>query len=428
MKSTQISKVLAREILDSRGNPTVETTIWAGDISAKASVPSGASTGVHEALELRDGDKKRYGGKGVLKACKNVNTRIFKAIKGINVLQQQVLDEVMLKLDKTANKSKLGANAILSVSLANARLAAKIQGSELYEYLRALYLKQTENSNYESIPKQKYALPTPLLNVINGGVHADSGLDIQEYFIIPHAKKFSDQLEMGTAVYYKLKKNLSDQGFSTGVGDEGGFAPKLALNEDALKQLEAAVKNCGYTFGKDFYLGMDAASSEFFDKSKNSYLIKDAKTSLKPASIYQFYKKWIDKYQLNVLEDGCAEDDFLGWKFLTQNLGKETLLVGDDLFVTNLKRIQMGINQKIANAVLIKVNQIGTLSETLSAVSLARAHNYKIVVSHRSGETSDDFISDLAVAVNAEYIKAGAPCRGERLAKYNRLLEIEEQI
>jgi enolase len=425
MKSTQISKILAREILDSRGNPTVETTIWAGEIWATASVPSGASTGIHEALELRDGDKKRYGGLGVLNACKNVNTKIAKVLKGFDVTKQREIDEKMIVLDKTKNKSKLGANAILSVSLASARLAAKIEGLELYEYLAKVY---RGNGNEVLPTKIKYTIPTPLFNVINGGVHADSGLDIQEFFIIPQTKKFSNQLEAGVLVYHQLKKNLMAEGYSIGVGDEGGFAPKLPSNEDALKYLAEAVKKSGFVLGKDFNLGMDAASSEFYDKSKATYELKASKTSLKSASIYQFYKKWINKYSISVIEDGCAEDDFLGWKFLTQNLGQNVLLVGDDLFVTNSKRIQMGINQKIANSVLIKVNQIGSLSETFDAIKLAQQNNYKVILSHRSGETPDSFIADLSVAVNADYIKAGAPCRGERLAKYNRLLEIEEKI
>ncbi len=413
----KITKIQAREILDSRGNPTVETRVWAGETSATASVPSGASTGVHEALELRDNDKQRYWGKGVLKACKHVNEKIFKAIKGLGAGQQEKIDAVMLELDGTENKSKLGANAILSVSLAVARLAAKAQKLELYEYLAKLYGYQ---------PKQ---LPTPLFNVINGGVHAvSSGLDVQEFFIIPQSRKFSENLRMGSEVYHALKKNLEARGLNTGVGDEGGFAPHLASNELAFKHLQAAIKGAGYVLGKDFKLGTDAAASEFFDQKKQLYVLKADKKSYKAIQIYKMYKAWVDKYHLEIIEDGCAEDDFLGWKFLTQNLGGQTLLVGDDLFATNSKRIQMGVTQKIANAVLIKVNQIGTLTETIAAIKLSQNNKYKIVISHRSGETNDSFISDLAVAAGAEYIKAGAPCRGERLAKYNRLVEIEEQL
>ena len=404
------------EVLDSRGNPTVQTTVWAGDVSATASVPSGASTGVHEALELRDGDKKRYGGKGVLKACKHVNEKIFKALKGMSAGDQELIDRAMLDLDGTDNKAKLGANAILSVSLATARLAAKLKNQELFEYLAVTYGYELKN------------LPTPFFNVINGGAHADSGLDIQEFFIIPLKGNFATKLRMGAEVFHTLKSQLAAQKLTTAVGDEGGFAPKLSSNEDALKQLETAIKTAGYKLGADFALGMDAAASEFFNTKTGTYELKASKISAKSTNIYQTNKKWLSKYPILAIEDGCAEDDFLGWKFLTQNLGSQTLLIGDDLFVTNPVRIQMGITQKIANAVLIKVNQIGTLTETLAAIKLAQKNKYKVVISHRSGETSDSFISDLAVAVNADYIKTGAPSRGERLAKYNRLLEIEELI
>ena len=412
----KITKIHAMEVLDSRGNPTVQTTVWAGDVSATASVPSGASTGVHEALELRDGDKKRYGGKGVLKACKHVNEKIFKALKGMSAGDQELIDRAMLDLDGTDNKAKLGANAILSVSLATARLAAKLKNQELFEYLAVTYGYELKN------------LPTPFFNVINGGAHADSGLDIQEFFIIPLKGNFATKLRMGAEVFHTLKSQLAAQKLTTAVGDEGGFAPKLSSNEDALKQLETAIKTAGYKLGADFALGMDAAASEFFNTKTGTYELKASKISAKSTNIYQTYKKWLSKYPILAIEDGCAEDDFLGWKFLTQNLGSQTLLIGDDLFVTNPVRIQMGITQKIANAVLIKVNQIGTLTETLAAIKLAQKNKYKVVISHRSGETSDSFISDLAVAVNADYIKTGAPSRGERLAKYNRLLEIEELI
>jgi enolase len=360
--------------------------------------------------------KKRYGGMGVLKACRNVNDKIFKVIKGISADKQEEIDRAMLELDGTDNKRKLGANAILSVSLACARLAAKLHHKELFSYLAQVY-------GYT--PK---ALPTPFFNVINGGKHADSGLDIQEFFIIPQKGNFAAKLRAGSEIFHQLKSQLAKKGFTVSVGDEGGFAPKLAGNEEALKQLSQAVAEAGYKLGKDVSLGMDAASSEFFDDKKGEYQLKSSKLSAKPSNIYQIYKKWLSKYPLMAIEDGCAEDDFLGWKFLTQNLGGQTLLIGDDLFVTNPVRIQMGITQKIANAVLIKVNQIGTLTETLAAIKLAQKNKYKIVISHRSGETSDSFIADLAVAVGAEYIKAGAPSRGERVAKYNRLLEIENLI
>lgn len=441
------------EVLDSRGNPTVQTTVWAGDKSATASVPSGASTGVHEALELRDGDKNRYGGKGVLKACKNVNGKIFEAIKGISAGNQQKIDETMLELDGTANKAKLGANAILSVSLAAARLAAKCQKMELYEYLRQVYL-QNDQTPTLTLPqggreikkgdlpqrgremkevlsqreREEYRLPTPFFNVINGGVHADSGLDVQEFFLIPLEGNFSNKLRMAAEVFHALKSQLASRGFATSVGDEGGFAPKLSSNEEAFKQLETVIKSAKYKLGTDFALGLDAASSEFFNEKKGVYEFKASKIIATPSNVYQVYKKWLAKYPLMAIEDGCAQDDFLGWKFLTQNLGDKTLLIGDDIFVTNPVRIQMGITQKIANAVLIKVNQIGTLTETIEAIKLSQKNNYKIVISHRSGETCDSFIADLAVATNADYIKTGAPSRGERLAKYNRLLEIENQL
>lgn len=412
----KITKIQALEVLDSRGNPTIQTTVWADEVSGTASVPSGASTGVHEALELRDGDKKRYGGKGVLKACKNVNDKIFKVIKGMSGTDQEGIDKAMLELDGTDNKRKLGANAILSVSLAVARLGAKIKHQELYEYLAETYGYEVKG------------LPTPFFNVINGGAHADSGLDIQEFFVIPLKGNFATKLRMGTEVFHTLKNQLAAKKLTVAVGDEGGFAPKLSSNEEALKQLEIAIKSAGYKMGPEFALGMDAAASEFFDAKKGTYELKASKISAKSSSMYQVYKKWISKYPIMSIEDGCAEDDFLGWKFLTQNLGSQTMLVGDDLFVTNPVRIQMGITQKIANSILIKVNQIGTLTETMAAIKLGQKNKYKIVISHRSGETSDTFISDLAVAVNAEYIKTGAPSRGERVAKYNRLLEIEDRL
>jgi enolase len=438
----RITKIRALEVLDSRGNPTVQTTVWAGETSATASVPSGASTGVHEALELRDNDSKRYNGKGVLKACKNVNDKIFKAVKGISAVDQQKIDETMIELDGTDNKAKLGANAILSVSLAAARLAAKCRKMELFAYLRGVYLQDDKTltpctsrltpvqgkPTLSQREREEYRLPTPFFNVINGGVHADSGLDIQEFFLIPLKGNFADKLRSSTEVFHTLKSLLGSKGLATSVGDEGGFAPKLSSNEDAFRQLEAAIKSAKYKLGTDFALGLDAASSEFFNEKKGVYEFKASKISATPSNVYQVYKKWLAKYPLVAIEDGCAQDDLLGWKFLTQNLGNKTLLIGDDVFVTNPARIQMGITQKIANAVLIKVNQIGTLTETLSAIKLSQKNKYKIVISHRSGETCDSFIADLAVAVNAEYIKSGAPCRGERLAKYNRLLEIEEQL
>jgi enolase len=416
MKQTKITKIQAGEILDSRGNPTVQIIMWAGSLSATVAIPSGASTGAHEAVELRDGDKKRYRGLGVLKACRNINDKIAPVIKGINALNQEQIDELLLELDGTKNKARLGANAILAVSLAAARLAAKAEGLELYEHLSQYYGYRAK------------IMPVPLFNVINGGKHADSGLDIQEYFIIPQRGKFRERLRQAAEVYQTLKSNLAANRLSVGLGDEGGFAPHLKTNERALDILSQAVKDAHYKLGKDFRLGIDAAASEFFDAEKEVYRLKASKVNYKPAGIYKMYQRWIKDYHLQIIEDGCSEDDFLGWQLLTKHLGQSTILVGDDLFVTNTQRIQNGIINRIANAVLIKPNQIGTLTETINAIKLAQQHDYQVVISHRSGETGDSFIADLAVAVNAEFIKAGAPARGERLAKYNRLAEIEERL
>ncbi len=412
----KITKIIAREILDSRGNPTIETTIWAGDVFATASVPSGASTGIHEALELRDNDKKRYNGLGVKKACKNVNQTIFKILKGKSVEDLRELDSLMIAADKTANKSRLGANSILSVSLAAARLGAKLAHKPLYKHL----------GNYYGFKSPK--LPTPLLNVINGGVHADSGLDIQEFFLIPLKGTFTDRIIRSHAVIRQLKSMLAKKGLSVGVGDEGGFAPKIGSNKKALRTLAAAISGAGFKLNKDFALGIDAAASEFFDQVREVYTLRADRKHFKPASIYKLYQNWINAYGLRIIEDGCAEDDFLGWQRMTAALGTETVLVGDDLFVTDPQRIEAGIIAGIANAVLIKVNQIGTVSETMEAIKLAKKYNYQVIISHRSGETADDFIADLAVAVGADYIKAGSLSRGERLAKYNRLMAIEEEL
>lgn len=411
-----ITRIEASEILDSRGNPTIQTTVWTGDVFATASVPSGASTGVHEALELRDGDKKRFSGLGVKKACRNVNTTIFRILKGKSVLNISELDRLMLAADKTPNKSKLGANAILSVSLASARLAAKVSNKPLYQFL---------NTHYKF---KNLKLPTPLLNVINGGVHADSGLDIQEFFLIPLKGSFADKINRSHTVIRKLKAILVKKGLSTGVGDEGGFAPKIGSNKKALQVLADSIKAAGFKLGKDFALGIDAAASEFFDPDKEIYRLKADQKHFKPASLFKLYEKWKQIFNLQIIEDGCAEDDFLGWQQLTLALGSTTILVGDDLFVTNTQRIEAGIIAGVANAVLIKPNQIGSLTETIAAIKLAQKYNYKVIISHRSGETTDDFISDLAVAAGAEFIKAGSLARGERLAKYNRLLQIETEL
>lgn len=418
MTSKKITKIVAREILDSRGWPTVETTVWSGDDHATASVPSGASTGVHEALELRDGQKNRFLGLGVKQACSHVNTKLSKHLKNFPLTSLQAIDQQMISLDATDNKSKLGANAILSVSLASARLMAKLNHQPLYQSLAKEF-----GYNYS-----QWRLPTPLLNVINGGVHADSGLDIQEFFLIPLKGSFAVKLEKSRKVIEVLRQSLIKKQLSVGVGDEGGFAPRLGSNKKALQALHKAIYASGFVPGVDFALGVDAASSQFFDTQKQVYSLHADNQHFKPASIYKLYQRWAKQFHLQIVEDGCAEDDFAGWQILTKELGKSLTLVGDDLFVTNPSRIQAGIISGLANAVLIKPNQIGTISETILAVQLAQKFGYKVIVSHRSGETTDDFISDLSVACGAEYIKAGSLSRGERLAKYNRLLHIESEL
>lgn len=413
LKQKNITKIEAREVLDSRGNPTIETTAWAGAVSAQASVPSGASTGTYEALELRDGDKKRYAGQGVLKAMKHVNTVIAKTVVGTDPRKQEKIDRLLIDLDGTENKSKLGANAILSVSLAVCRLAAKLEDKELYEYIARRFGHKIKS------------MPVPLFNVINGGAHADSGLDVQEYFIIPQKGSFAERLRRGSEVYHVLKKQLHAAGHETGLGDEGGFAPHLASNTEPFEQLEKAIVKAGYKLKIDFMLGIDAAASEFYSKKAKAYMFALDKKTETPESIASVYEAWAKKYPIAIIEDPASEDDRTGWQEVTKRLGKKVRIVGDDLFVTNPKRIAWGIAEGIANSALIKVNQIGTVSETIAAIHIAQKHNYDVIISHRSGETTDDFIADLAVAVNAQYIKAGAPARGERLAKYNRLVEIE---
>ncbi len=414
MAERKITKLEALEILDSRGNPTVQVTAWAGKVFARASVPSGASTGSYEAHELRDGGK-RYGGLGVLKACKNVTEKIAKVVVGLDARKQEAIDEAMRGLDGTADKRKLGANAILGVSLAACRLSAYLENVPLYERIAALHGRAP-------------SIPAPLFNVINGGVHADSGLDIQEFMLVPLGGAFPDRLREAADVYRVLRKKLIGFGMTASVGDEGGFAPKLKSNEAAFDLLEQAVKDAGYKVGRDFAFGIDAASSEFYDAKTKTYNLKASKKTYTATTAARLYQQWQERFRLAVIEDPLAEDDFLGWKLLTQALGSRCAVVGDDLFVTNPARIRSGIQQRIANTVLIKPNQIGTVSETLEAVRLAQDAGYKVVVSHRSGETTDRFIADLAVGVGANYLKAGAPCRGERLAKYNRLLEICEEL
>lgn len=415
--STIIKTIHAREILDSRGNPTVAVRVTLqGGVSAEAMVPSGASTGVHEALELRDGDTKRYQGKGVLKAVKHVNTVIAKKLVGQNVLQQRKLDSLMLQLDGTPNKAKLGANAILGVSLATAQAGAVAKKQPLYRYIRASYtLRQTA-----------WNLPRPMMNILNGGQHADNGLAFQEFMIVPQAKKFSERIRQGAEIFQTLKKYLHTHGLSTGVGDEGGFAPAVKNTEQALQAVSNAIRQAGYILGKDIMLALDTASSEFYDAKTDRYQV-DGK-AMTADQLNDAYADWAKRYHIISIEDGMAEDDWHHWQVHTAWLGKTMQLVGDDLFVTNVERLQAGINQQVANAILIKVNQIGTLSETIDAIVLAQKNNYGVIVSHRSGETEDTTIADLAVAVNANYIKTGSLSRSERVAKYNRLLAIAEEL
>ncbi len=412
----KISRITARQILDSRGNPTIEVKVYAGKYFAIASVPSGASTGTHEAKELRDGGPN-WRGLGVKRAIKNVEGPIAKLLKGKSVFDLEQIDLLMISKDATANKSKLGANSILAVSLATARLGSQLKNEPLYVYLAKRFgFKRT------------YSLPTPLLNVLNGGLHADSGTDIQEFFFIPKKGKFAHKLEMGGRAIFALKQILTEKKLSTGLGDEGGFAPKLHSNEKALRLLSKAIHKAKLKVGKDMSLGIDAAASEFFNSDREVYEFRADKKRFKPASIHRLYMRWQKSYGLEIIEDGCAEDDFVGWQQLTRNLGDDTTLVGDDLFVTDQARLQAGIISNIANSVLIKPNQVGTVSETMQTIKLAKKFNYQVVVSHRSGETMDDFIADLAVAVSADYIKAGSLARGERLAKYNRLLAIADEL
>ncbi|MFC1787647.1 phosphopyruvate hydratase [Patescibacteria group bacterium] len=417
--SRQIESIHAHEILDSRGNPTLNVTVLLKNgLSGSASVPSGASTGIHEALELRDHDQERYGGKGVLKAVKNVNTKLSDLLVGVDVTHQQKIDDLMIIADGTLNKSRLGANAILGVSLACARAGAKAKKMPLYQYLRWVF----------DLPHQKYKIPLATMNVLNGGVHAGWALDFQEFMIVPRQKKFVNRLRCGAEVFHALGQILKRRGFATLVGDEGGYAVKLKTNEEALKILVQAIKAAGYRVGKDVAFAMDPAASEFYNERSKTYQLKRDKKSLNSEQMNKLFARWLKKYPILSIEDGLAQDDWPGWEEQTKLLGKKTTLVGDDLFVTNVERLQQGIDQKVANAILIKVNQIGTLSESIAAINLAQQNNYKVSVSHRSGETADSFIADLAVAVNADFAKMGSLSRSERLAKYNRLIEIEEEV
>ncbi len=410
---TEIIGIHAREILDSRGNPTVEveTELGSGAVG-RAAVPSGASTGAFEAVELRDGDKKRYMGKGVLKAVDNVNSLIAAELEGMDGLYQREIDHMMLELDGTENKSKLGANAILGVSLSVARAAALSLEMPLYRYLGGI---------------NGHVLPSPMMNILNGGEHADNSVDLQEFMIMPlGAESFSEALRMGSEVFHKLRSVLGKDSLNTAVGDEGGFAPDLKTNEDAIKYIIKAIKEAGYKPGKDIYIALDPASTEFYKKGK--YELKGEGKVLTPAEMVDYYAGLVEKYPIISIEDGMAEEDWDGWKMMTEKLGDRVQLVGDDLFVTNTKRLKKGIDMGVANSILIKVNQIGTLSETMDAVEMANRAGYTAVISHRSGETSDTTISDIVVGLNAGQIKTGAPSRTDRVCKYNQLLRIEEDL
>lgn len=411
----KITKIKARQILDSRGTPTIEVDVYTQNgIIGRAAVPSGASTGEHEALELRDGNKNRFFGKGVAKAVNNVNNKIAPCLKGKDVTNQCGIDEFLIKLDGTQNKAKLGANAMLGVSLACARAASLCLGMSLYRYIGGSSAR---------------VLPVPLMNILNGGLHADNNLDLQEFMIMPvNARKFSEALRMGAEVFQSLKSLLKKNRLSISVGDEGGFAPSLKSNEEAIKLILTAIKNAGYVAGKDIFIALDAAASSFY--KHNKYVLEGEAKPIRcsAAGMTDIYEKWLKKYPILSIEDGLAEDDWSGWKLLTDRLGKKVQLVGDDLFVTNTKRLKRGIDNSIANSILIKVNQIGTLTETLQAITMAKQAGYTSVISHRSGETEDVTIAHLAVATGVGQIKTGSVSRSERIAKYNELLRIEEEL
>ncbi len=410
---TTITDVFAREIMDSRGNPTVEVDVVLEDGSlGRAAVPSGASTGAYEAVELRDGDKGRYQGKGVLIAVENVNNIIANELIGLDALDQTDIDTIMLKLDGTPNKAKLGANAILGVSMAVAKAAAVSLGMPLYKYLGGINAKE---------------LPVPMMNIMNGGKHADNNVDIQEFMIMPvGASSFAEALRMCAEIYHTLKKVLKDKGLATAIGDEGGFAPNLASNEDALKVIVAAIEKAGYKPGEQVTLALDPAATEFY--KDGSYVLAGEGKTLSAAQMVDYYAGLVEKYPIVSIEDGLAEDDWDGWKLLTDKLGGKIQIVGDDLFVTNTERLARGIAAKTANSILVKVNQIGTLTETFDTIEMAKRAGYTCVISHRSGETEDATIADIATAVNAGQIKTGAPARTDRVAKYNQLLRIEEEL
>lgn len=413
---TLIQSIHARQILDSRGNPTIEVDVFTDNGAfGRAAVPSGASTGVHEAVELRDGDKSVYMGKGVLKAVANVNDVIAPELIGFDVFEQNQIDQLMLSLDGTKNKSKLGANAILGVSLAVAKAAAMESGQPLYRYIGGV------NAN---------TLPVPMMNILNGGSHADNGIDFQEFMVMPAgASSFSESLRMGAQIFHELKGVLKSKGLSTNVGDEGGFAPDLKNNVEAIEVVLQAIEKAGFRPGEDVFIAMDPASSEFYDEEKGLYVFKKSTgDELTSEQMANYWTEWVDKYPIKSIEDGMQEDDWKGWKMMTESVGDKIQIVGDDLFVTNVERLQKGIDEKIANALLVKVNQIGSLTETINAVDLCHRNKYKSVMSHRSGETEDSTIADLAVALNTGQIKTGSASRSDRMAKYNQLLRIEEQL
>ena len=410
-----IEKVVGRQILDSRGNPTVEVDIiTSSGVLGRAAVPSGASTGIHEAVELRDGDKTAYLGKGVLKAVANVNSIIGEALKGHDVSDQKGIDAKLNELDGTENKSNLGANAILGTSLAAAKAAADESGLSLFKYVGG---------------DGAVTMPVPMMNILNGGSHADNKIDVQEFMVMPlGATSFSEGLRWGTEIFHHLKRVLKDKGMSTNVGDEGGFAPNLGSNEEAIQVVLEAIKEAGFVPGKDVYIALDAAASEFYDTESKLYVFSSTGDKMSSDQMVEFWKGWCDKYPIISIEDGLSEDDWEGWKLATEALGDKVQLVGDDLFVTNTKRLGRGIDEDIANSILVKVNQIGTLSETIDAVAMASKNGYTSVMSHRSGETEDNTIADLAVALNCGQIKTGSASRSDRMAKYNQLLRIEEEL
>ncbi len=410
-----ITAITGRQILDSRGNPTVEAEVWiqSGEMG-RAAVPSGASTGIHEAVELRDGDKKYYLGRGVTKAVENID-KISEALVGMDALDQTALDHALIELDGTENKSNLGANALLAVSMAAAKAAAEFTGLPLHQYIGGVSAR---------------TLPVPMMNILNGGAHADNAIDFQEFMIMPvGASSFSEGLRMGVEIFHNLKAVLKKKGYSTNVGDEGGFAPNIQSNEEAIETVLQAIETAGYRAGEDIYIAMDAAASELYDESSCMYVFKKSSGQrMSSAEMVDYWKSWIQKYPIMSLEDALAEDDWDGWQLLTKELGHKVQLVGDDLFVTNVKRLSRGIEQNIGNSILIKVNQIGTLTETIAAVDMAHRAGYTSVISHRSGETEDATIADLAVALNTGQIKTGSASRSDRVAKYNQLLRIEEYL